>query len=249
MINKDWIVGTTFAPFNQTEYDYLAIHNFTYRCEPIKDNAAQSVVDQNESLLLLLDNANDPIENFDVSIYRPYFEYPNLQAIELGNELNLEYKHRPATVNQFYHRAVNDLRNNGYTGNIITAGIMNLNNSTLRWAEKTIKNLPPDIIFGWHAYDDWREQLRRLQFLLKGRRHAMTVSGSDIEDDEMAAEVVEASIELVYQSGSLSYIHYQTHDGPPDTELNHCGLKLFGDETGWRDEVIDMLSAWSNKSC
>jgi len=236
-----WIVGSTFPPFSLEEYDYLEPAHLLYRVSPA-DGAAH-VLDWGGSVLVLLNDAGDPLASFDVEDYRPYFDHPRVWGIELGNELNLPYKRDPRSVNAFYLEAVDELRAAGYQGRIVTGGIMNLNDETLRWARKTIKGLPGDVIFGWHGYDDWRDQLEKLHGILNARRHAMTECGVWIEDEAIAAHLIHTGITQIYNAGSLCYVHYQTHDGAPNTELNSFGLREYSG--AWRDQIIAVLRQWS----
>ncbi len=222
--STDWRVGITFGPMTEDEWTHLD-WDPTYRIE--SDQWAE-VTPRTSNVLLLAKLCDDD----NLTSLLPYL--PHAWAVELGNEPSFKGDQSPQQVRAWYDRAIPRIRDAGFWGPIITAGIANLNDDTLRAAYQSIKGLWPDIWFGWHGYDGWQSKIPALLEMLNGRAHAMTESGipaSEGTEAEIAARVAQ-DIALVQSSGSQTYIFYQLHDGTPGTALWDFGLHAY--DGHWR---------------
>lgn len=217
--NLPWEVGVTFAPFTEEEWAHVS-WNPVWRVE--LDQVEEAI--RRSTKVLVITKTDDEVTRILPFLWK-------LWGVELGNEPDGK---NPSQLNQFYLRSVKTLRNNGFIGKIMTAGVANLNDDTLRWAKKSIQNLPPDIIFGWHAYGMWNSQLGKLHGMLEGRRHAMTESGysNSAASEKDIAGLVAQDLQHVYDVGAMTYILYQMHDGPPGSYQGDFGLHAW--DGHWR---------------
>lgn len=227
----DFRIGVTFAPFDQAEWDH-----FTW--EPIwrveQDQWADLELRSVPRLLLvkLMDDAS-------ITALLPFVTQPNVWGVELGNEPDFK-QIRPGDLNAWYKRVIPTIRNTGYGGLILTAGIANLNLDTLNDTYVSLMGLWPDILCGWHLYGATLDDIHRLQNMLNGRSHCMTEYGISASEgsEALVAARVEASIAMVKASGSLAYFDYQMHDGPPNTPDNDKGLHAWDGHWRMREEIL-----------
>jgi len=146
-------------------------------------------------------------------------------------------------VNAWYLKVIARLRAIGYTGRIVTAGVGNLDYATLQWLATSIKGLPPDIIIGWHGYSNWEGQIPQLLGVLAGRPHAMTETGQSNAGttEEVIYQTAQRQQNIVYNSGALTFIWYQMHDGQPGTSLSDWGIHAL--DTHWRKVEQALIEA------
>ena len=214
--------GTVFAPFSVEEWDHLAAWTPLYRVEA---DQAQTAIDKGVGPLLLA------VAESDASVDALVPWLPRAWGIELGNEPN--FGQDAQSINGWYRRTIARLRAGGYTGRIITAGVGNIDDDTLRWLATSIEGLPPDIIIGWHAYSGWQGQIPALLRVLNGRPHAMTEWGlpQTPETEQASAEAARVDLAAIRASGALTGLWYQTHDDPRPGQLRY-GLHAY--DGHWR---------------
>lgn len=226
-------IGITFAPFDEEEWDHFTEWAPLWRIQ--RDQYA------------LLDRVPEPMvlaivhDQSDLDALLPRLSY--VWGVELGNEP--DFKHGGAErMNQWYKHAIPILRDTGWGGPICTAGVANLHADTLAGAAKSLDGIWPDVLFAWHAYDDWRDHLGDLMGLLDGRPHLMSEWGyaNTNRTEAWVTEQVYDDLLTFERVGAAAACYYQLHDGPPGTPNADFGLHARDDH--WR-LVTDTLEAAS----
>jgi hypothetical protein len=186
-------------------------------------------------VILLVETINDAL----VEALAPLAD--QAAAVELGNELN--FYDTAEDFGAFVVRGRNTLRAAGFTGEIISGAVGNIDPDTLRWLERAgVADWPNDIVLGWHGYSDWKDQVPALVALAHGRPHAMTEWGYSHptpEDEARIAAWTTVDLTLLYQSGTRYAIWYQIHDGTEPS--NQYGLVTL--DGRWRQTEQSLRAA------
>lgn len=231
--DPNFAVGLCYAPFTDEEWDHLQwvpVYRVHLDQAPIlaaRQASFMAVVD-------LLDKDGKWIADDNLDALMPsLLSGPWAVGLEDGNEPSFKGALSPDQMNAWHLRAYKKLRDAGFTGHIVTAGTANINDDTLNSAYQSIKNLPPDMVFGWHAYDAWQNQIDALRRMLNGRAHFMTETGIRAAGQTEEAVAAQAADYLtrVRNSGAGLGFWYQAHDGPPGTQDCDFGLRAWNVET------------------
>lgn len=228
--DPNFTVGVCYAPFDESEWEHLDWVPI-YR---VHIDQAPLLAARGASFLAVVDLCSDA----SLEAMLPYLVSPAAIGVELGNEPSFQSP-SPSEIRDWYTRAYRRLRDVGYPGHIVTAGIANLNADTLNFAYQSIQGIPESIKFGWHAYDRWRGQIHALREMLHGRAHFMTETGirAATGTEEAVAQMATDDLALIRSSGAGLAWWYQTHDDVPTAKDWDFGLHTLGPPYGdghWR---------------
>lgn len=223
-----WRIGLTFAPFTEAEWAWFA--DWPAPLWRVEIDQAAVVQARGVPALLVAVAESDA----SVTALLPYL--PGAWGIELGNEPN--FAQDAASYGAWVQRMVPFIRATGYTGRILTAGVGNIDNDTLRWLETALEGVPAEVIAGWHCYGRCLEpgQTGRLARVLGGRANAMTESGMDQPTPALEAQAVgfiRQVCDAAYAVGSWTCIGYQTHSAPSGPDAEFGVFRLDGTVRPW----------------
>lgn len=230
--DPNFTVGLCYAPFDDTEWEHLQWVP-VYR---IHLDQAAMMVTRGASFLLIVDLCDSA--QLEAAI--PFLlSGPWAIGVELGNEPSFKGTFPPSIVNAWYQMAYRRLRDVGYPGHIVTAGIANLNADTLNAAYQSIQGLPPSMVFGWHFYDTAGPKIPALREMLGGRAHFMTEYGirAATGTEAQVAEQATQDILTIKGSGAGLAFWYQLHDDIPGHPDFDFGIHTLGPPHGdghWR---------------
>lgn len=222
-------VGLTFAPFTESEWSHFATWPKPPCWRVEADQWLAVVLREPHQCLHMVAVTEDDHSVIDALRYMDRASF-----IELGNEPN--FGQDAVSVNAWYARQIAYLRAMGYTGTIITAGVGNIDDDTLRWLETSLHGLPPDIVAGVHFYSGWQGQIGKLLAVLKSRPWAMTESGMDQPTaalEQQAVPYVASVCDAVYAAGSLMCAGYQTHSASSGSNANFGIFRVDGSVRPW----------------
>ena len=228
-------VGLTFAPFTEPEW----AHFMAWPKSPlwrVELDQAPVVQALSQSYLLVAIAESDA----SVQALLPYL--PQAWGIELGNEPN--FGQDAVSVNAWYSRMIPLIRATGYQGHILTAGVGNIDDSTLQWLSTSLQGLPGDVVAGVHFYSAWHGQIPKLLGVLNARRWAMSESGMDQPTpalEQQAVPYMASVCQSAYDAGSLSCIGYQTHSAASGKDANFGIFRVDGTSRPWEQSMIGAI--------
>lgn len=231
----EWRIGLTFAPFTPIEWGHFT-WNPLWRVEA---DQAGAVTARGLPTLLVAVAESDA----SVTTLLPLLSAQNIWGIELGNEPNFGQDAR--SVNAWYQRMIPLIRSTGYAGRILTAGVGNIDDTTLGWLQTSLVGLPSDVVAGAHFYSSWQGQIPKLLGVLKGRPWAMTESGMDQPTpaaEQAAVPYMDSVCQSAYDAGALTCIGYQTHSAASGKDANF-GIFPFGSLVArpWEQSLIGAI--------
>lgn len=228
--DPNFTVGVCYAPFDDAEWLHLSWVP-VYR---VHIDQAPTLAARGASFLAVVDLCSDA----SLEAMLPHLVTPAAIGVELGNEPSFQSP-SPSEIRDWYNRAYRRLRDVGYSGHIVTAGIANLNADTLNHAYQSIQGIPESMVFGWHAYDNALLCIDDLREMLRGRPHWMTEYGirAAVGSEESIAGMATINLAQIRASGAGLAFWYQTHDDVPTAKDWDFGLHTLGPPYGdghWR---------------
>jgi len=192
-------------------------------------------------------------------------------SLEVGNEPDIAhdgYASRPQDFAEAIRQVHAVVRPLGFTGDLITGGISNLNERGLEYLHSTLAapSVPADVVVGFHRYpeagrgpqaphpgfESREEEFEALAGLVGGRRVACTEFGYHTAEDRMGvlgsrrrsetevAEAVQWDLDFYGQRGVLLAALYQLNDGTHDIAEERYGVRRLD---GTLKPVADALVA------
>lgn len=233
----EWLVGSTFAPFSETEWQHFAgVWEPLWRVEA--DQFASTERTTRRLLLARMDDhasLNEVLDHAD-----------RCWAVELGNEP--DYARDWKRIRAWTLHAVPYLRDHGYGGPILTPSTANLNDDTLRGLQKSLDGVWKDIGAAVHFYDGWQAQIGKLLGVLEGRWWGMTEGGMPQPDAEAEARALSYYADLcrrAYDAGAACAIGYQTHSAPIGQPLGDFGIFRLDGSTRPYEESLRAASCYA----